>query len=174
MGTTPQHPGCSNGHSIGLQQVDKWTIRKSNLQEHIFGWWQHSNILFFFTSQKMGGRWSHFDLTHTFQMDWFNHQLGSFLNKVYCDSNYCTGNKLKIPLATTSMEAVEEPSIHPPQVFSTYICYFAGSFLATSLSTAWIFARFWSWNILPSSTHRIHGTGIFTYIWLIFMVSVGK
>ena len=22
-------------------------------------------------------------------------------------------------------------------------------------------------------THRIHGTGIFTYIWLIFMVNVG-
>ena len=25
-----------------------------------------------------------------------------------------------------------------------------------------------------SNTHRIHGTGIFTYIWLIFMVNVGK
>ncbi len=28
------------------------------------------------------------------------------------------------------------------------------------------------WTI--SSTHRIHGTGIFTYIWLIFMVNVAK
>ena len=25
-----------------------------------------------------------------------------------------------------------------------------------------------------SVSHRIHGTGIFTYIWLIFMVNVGK
>ena len=24
------------------------------------------------------------------------------------------------------------------------------------------------------NTHRIHGTGIFTYIWSIFMVNVGK
>ena len=28
----------------------------------------------------------------------------------------------------------------------------------------------WCWCI----SHRIHGTGIFTYIWLIFMVDVGK
>ena len=26
----------------------------------------------------------------------------------------------------------------------------------------------------PSQTHRIHGAGIFTYIWLTFMVNVGK
>ena len=32
---------------------------------------------------------------------------------------------------------------------------------------------FWSFRNLPS-TRRIHGTGIFTYIWLIFMVNVGK
>ena len=30
---------------------------------------------------------------------------------------------------------------------------------------------FWGYHTL---THRIHGTGIFTYIWLIFMANVGK
>ena len=30
---------------------------------------------------------------------------------------------------------------------------------------------FFFWNVIK--THRIHGTGIFTYIWLIFMVNVG-
>ena len=29
-------------------------------------------------------------------------------------------------------------------------------------------------SMTPASSHRIHGTGIFTYIWLIFMVNVGK
>ena len=31
-----------------------------------------------------------------------------------------------------------------------------------------------SWAQKTSVSHTIHGTGIFTYIWLIFMVNVGK
>ena len=36
------------------------------------------------------------------------------------------------------------------------------------------FWDFWGANFNRSYPHRIHGTGIFTYVWLIFMANVGK
>jgi len=32
----------------------------------------------------------------------------------------------------------------------------------------------WIIDFPQQQSHRIHGTGVFTYIWLIFMVNVGK
>ena len=41
-------------------------------------------------------------------------------------------------------------------------------------SKNWLVSRKRPYLVVVSITHRIHGTGIFTYIWLISMVNVGK
>lgn len=56
MGTTPQHPGCSNGHSIGLQQVDVRGQSESQTYRNIFFWVVATLKYFvFFHLSKNGG-----------------------------------------------------------------------------------------------------------------------